>query len=357
MLQRILALDLGKYKTAAHLHCSDGRRDFRTKVATTHEELHDLIVSTDPTLVIMEACSTTWWVYDLAVDLDKEVIVTANNGPGWRWKNVRNKSDRADAAKLIKMYQSDQLEPVWAPPPEIRQMRGLLRYRKKVMEERNRQGNRIKSLFTVNGIDLPKQGAWTQRWLKVVRAHARPFSQCAPDELWRGRLSHLLVLWESLEEQLKETERVLRQIDRRHEAVELLQRENGVGPCLSEAVVAAIGDPLRFRCGKQVGCYAGLTPRQWSSGTIERSGKISKQGNSLLRTLLVEVSWIGIRTQPWMREVFERVQRGVKQRSKIAIVAVARRLLIHLWAKWRDMERARLAATPPAPELAATGMT
>jgi len=356
MLERILALDLGTCNTAAHLHCSDGRRDFRTRVKTTKQALHDLIVSTDPTLVIIETCSLTWWVYDLVVALDKEVIITANNGPGWRWKNVRNKSDRTDAAKLIKMYLSDQLEPVWAPPAAIREMRALLRYRKTLKEDRNGLGSRIRSFFTLNGIELPK-GTWTQTWLKAVRGHAKPLCECAPDELWRGCLAHLLVQWKVIQEQLDETEDVLARIARNQKGVELLRREKGVGPCLSQAVVAAIGDPLRFKSGKQVGCYAGLTPRQWSSGTMERSGHISKQGNGLLRTVLVEVSWIGIRTQPWMREVFERVQRGVKQRSKIAIVAVARRLLIHLWAKWRDMERARLAATPPAPELALNGMT
>ena len=52
-----------------------------------------------------------WWVHDLARALDKNVIVTANNGPGWRWTNLRHKSDRGDAAKLIKMHLSGQLEP------------------------------------------------------------------------------------------------------------------------------------------------------------------------------------------------------------------------------------------------------
>jgi transposase len=87
-----------------------------------------------------------------------------------------------------------------------------------------------------------------------------------------------------------------------------------------------------------VACYAGLTPRHWSSGQTERSGHISKQGNTILRSLLVEVSWLAIRHNPWLKEIYERIKRDVKGRGKIAIVAAARRLLIKLWAIWRDFE-------------------
>ena len=348
MLKRILALDLGKDKTAARLHCSDGRRDFTASIRTTRQELHDLIVSTDPTVVIIEACPVTWWVYDLATELGAEVIVTANNGPGWKWRHVRNKSDRSDAAKIIKMYLSDQLEPVWVPDHEGRQWRGLIKHRHNLVNDSKRHRNRILSLFTTQGVDLPDRSAWTQDWLNGVRAHARALADCHPEELWRGRLADLLEQYEQVERLIGQTEQVLEQIAERHEAVEVVRSPKGVGPCLSQALVAVIGDPLRFKSGKQVACYVGLTPRHWSSGTIERSGGISKQGSSLLRSLLVEVSWLGLRHQPWMQEVYDRVKRGVKERSKIAIVAVARRLLIRLWAMWRDAERERLGVISPA---------
>ncbi len=65
-------------------------------------------------------------------------------------------------------------------------------------------------------------------------------------------------------------------------------------------------------------------------------GRISKAGNPLLRELLVEIAWLGVRNKTWMREVYERVLRGSDKRKKIAIVAVARRLLVKLWAMLRD---------------------
>lgn len=345
MLDRILALDLGKSKTAARLHCTDGRADFSTVVATTPQDLHDLIVSTDPTLVIIEASMLAWWVHDLAAALDKRVMVTANNGPGWRWTNVRNKSDRGDAAKLIKMHLSGQLEPVHVPEHGVRQWRGMIHQRHDLVCDRTRLRNRITGLLTVQGIPTPVGcSAWTRKWIEQIRAQARSLDQCEPTELWRGRLEQDLKMLEHVERLVRAVEDVLEKLAATREGVALLRQEPGVGPRLSETLAAVIDDPLRFKTGRQVACYVGLTPRHWSSGDTARSGHISKQGNSLLRTLLVEVCWLGLRHNEWMREVYERVKRGVPGRSKIAIVALARRLLIRLWARWRDFERERRGA-------------
>lgn len=128
-----------------------------------------------------------------------------------------------------------------------------------------------------------------------------------------------------------------------------MQTIPGVGPRLAEALVAVIDDPGRFRNGKQVACYVGLTPRQYQSGSQDRQGGISGAGNHWLRSLLVEVSWLGRHSNPWMREVYERVCGGKASRKKIAIVAVARRLLIRCWAMLRDHE----SWSPPGGEDAA----
>jgi len=72
--------------------------------------------------------------------------------------------------------------------------------------------------------------------------------------------------------------------------VQRLQTITGVRLRLAEMVVATIDDPKRFANGKQVGAYAGLTPKQYESGTMKLQGKILGQGNKLLRSLLVEAS-------------------------------------------------------------------
>jgi transposase len=102
-----------------------------------------------------------------------------------------------------------------------------------------------------------------------------------------------------------------------------------------------------------VGCYAGLTPRRWQSGESDRQGHISRAGPPLLRQLLVQIAWTGVRHRTWMLKVYEQVCRGSEKRKKIAIVAVARRLLVKLWAMLRDGTKWKEPQRPPAAATAA----
>ncbi len=340
MITKILAIDLGKAASVMRFHCTDGRPDHTFTVPTTAQALHDQIAASGPDLVIIEACAIAWWVHDLIAAMDIKVIVTANNGPGWRWKNVRNKSDRSDAAKIIKMYLSQQLEEVHVPAHNVRQWRGLILHRQDLVHDLNMFRNRIIGLLTMQNIVLTGS-RWTRAWMEQLRALATDAYQSDDEQLWRLRLVQDLESVEVAQRHIDRIEEQLSAMAAKHEAVALLQREPGVGPRLAETVVAVIDDPLRFKSGRQVACYAGLTPRHWSSGQTERSGGISKQGNKILRTLLVEVSWLGLRHNPWLAEIHRRIKRDTAGRGKIAIVAAARRLLIKLWAIWRDFERER----------------
>ena len=338
-MDRILALDLGKNKTAVRLRVEDGRKDHTEVVPTTAAALKQVVENTRPTLVILEMSTTTYWVRDVIVKMGVEVLVTANNSPCWKWKNSDRKSDATDTDKLINLFKLKQLEPVHMPEEKIRQWRSLIAFRHSVVRSRVKAKNYIKSILCGQNVQIEDAGsAWTARWVTAVRAHAKPLAECGPEELWRGRLMLALAQLDLYDAQINEMEVQLDKIAARKAAVALLQKEPGVGPRLAEIIVAMIDDPLRFMSGKQVACYAGLTPRYWSSGQTERSGHISKQGNTLLRSLLVEVSWVAIRHNPWLKAIFEHVKKDVKGRGKIAIVAAARRLLIKLWAIWRDFE-------------------
>jgi transposase len=102
--------------------------------------------------------------------------------------------------------------------------------------------------------------------------------------------------------------------------------------------VRLLDDPKRFQNSKHVGSYAGLTPRQYQSGQMERQGRISGQGNRLLRSLLVEACWTSLRYNPWARDTYKRLLRGSPSRKTIAITALARKLLVKCWAMLREEE-------------------
>jgi transposase len=116
----------------------------------------------------------------------------------------------------------------------------------------------------------------------------------------------------------------------------LLRTIPGVGPRLAEAIVALLDQPERFQKARQVSAYVGMVPKELDSGETERRGRITKRGSRLVRSLLVEVAWAGLRYNPWVRETYQRISGGKKSRKKIAIVAVGRRLLVRCWAMLRD---------------------
>lgn len=333
----ILALDLGKNKSVACLYQSEiGEHTFRT-LATTPQALHDLLVEVEPKRVVFEAGAAAGWLADLCRALELEFQVANANHEAWRWKNVKSKTDRKDAVKLAQLSLMQQLPTVHVPKKAVRQWRSLIAYRQSLIQRRTMIKNHLRSILDREGLAWPAgKSGWTQVQLKHLAALARPLVECAPEELWRGEVDQELRQLGQVQERIAEIVAKLDDLAAADGRVELLQTAGGVGPRLAEAIVATIDDPHRFQTGKQVGCYAGLTPRQFQSGQMDRQGRISKQGNRLLRALLIEVSWAALRWNEWARATFQRLSGGnPKNRSK-AIVALARRLLVRCWAMLRD---------------------
>lgn len=141
--------------------------------------------------------------------------------------------------------------------------------------------------------------------------------------------------------------RITRELDRiaaRHPAVTLLKTIPGVGPRTAEAVVAYIDRPQRFANARQVGAYTGLVPCEDSSGGRQRLGHITREGPPTLRKLLVQAAWRGIKKCPRLAEQFDRLVAGDRDRRKIAIVAMARRLAGLMWSMMKSGEVYRRAA-------------
>jgi transposase len=121
---------------------------------------------------------------------------------------------------------------------------------------------------------------------------------------------------------------VEREASRRSD-VRRLMTHPGVGPLTALAFVLTLGPWERFGCGKQVASYLGLIPREHSSGGHQRLGHISKQGNTLLRWLLVEAAQAAVRYYPEWRSRFVRL--SLRRQRSVAIVAVARKLAVGLY--------------------------
>jgi len=336
---RILALDLGKIKSVACDYDGEsGRHEFET-IKTNGQEIHDLVLERAPERVVFEIGSAAGWIYDLVTAMDIKVQVANVNHESWRWKNTKRKNDRLDALRLAQLSAMNQLPTVYMPKREVRQKRSLITYRQTLVKRRTQIKNHIRAILDREGLKLPagKKG-WTKEQLGGLREIALPLAKAKLDSLWRGQLWLELEALSAVSLHLEQVEDKLNRLAAKDKRIVLLQSAAGVGPRLAETVVAFIDDPHRFKSCKQVGSYAGLTPRQYQSGAMDRQGRISGQGNKYLRSLLVEVSWVSLRWNPWAKQTYERICRGSASRKKIAITAVARKLLVRCWAMLRDEE-------------------
>jgi transposase len=347
---KILAIDLGKFKSVFCLSEGSAGGEQYGKVATDPGCLHDLLVKHQPDRLVIEAGPAAGWICDMAQGMKITIQVANTNDERWQWKKSKQKTDRKDALKLARLSALDCLPTVHVPSASVRQWRCLIEYRHHLVERRTAMKNNLRSIFERQGLRLPGGAkAWTAAGLAAWRKEARA-AGAAGEQWWRYQLHVELELLGQLEQKIQELESQLEELAKANKRVALLQSAPYVGPRLSEAVVAILDDPQRFKNGRQVGCYAGLTPRRWQSGTMDRQGHISHAGNRLLRKLLVEIAWLGVRGNTWMKKVYESVCRGSDKRKKIAIVAVARRLLVKLWAMLRDGTpwKEALATAPPA---------
>jgi transposase len=148
------------------------------------------------------------------------------------------------------------------------------------------------------------------------------------------RRKRLLEALDGLEAEIVELDRrVEQEAGQRPEAV-LLMTHPGVGPVTALAMVLTLGPAERFASAKQVGSYFGLIPSEDSSGGKQRLGKISKQGSSFLRFLLVEAGQTAARYDPQLKRFYRRL--AVRKNRGIAKVAVARKLATRLYLMLRE---------------------
>jgi len=333
----ILALDLGKFKSVACVYEPvSGTHRFQT-IATSPSAVHDLLVEAAPQRLVIEACSIAGWVADIARTLSIDLQVANVTAEAWKWQRVKRKTDRDDALKLAKLSMMNQLPMVHIPEPAVRQQRALIKYRHALIDRRTGIKNTIRSLLDSQGLSWPARSrGWTIAAIKELSKLSRPLAECDALNLWRGELHLELRMLEQVSALIAEADRKLNALSAKDTRVLKLKTIPGVGDRLAELVVSTIDDAHRFSNGRQVSAYAGLVPKQYQSGTMDRRGRITGQGPGLLRRMLVQVAWGMQRRQGRGKAVFEQLCHGSQTRRKQAVVALARKILIWCWAMLRD---------------------
>jgi transposase len=273
----------------------------------------------------MEATGFSRWFEGLLAELGFELWI--GDPAEIKAKRVRKqKYDREDARLLLRLMREDNFPKIWIPSPENRDLRQLLWHRHRLVQMRTRIMNQLQAL-TMNEGKRWKKKLWSERGRAMLEKLA-----LAP---WASRRrKELLDLLDRLDPPIEElTAAVEQEVHKRPEALRLMTHP-GVGPITALAYVLIIGTPERFDRGKQIGTYVGMIPTEDSSAGKQRLGHISKQGNSLLRYLLVEAAQAATRVNPHWRRRYMHL--AMRRHRSIAKVAMGRRLGIRLYWMWRN---------------------
>jgi transposase len=346
----ILALDLAKSKSVfCHFNTITGEVTFGN-VLTKRAQLRELLERLCPERVVIEICPLAGWVHDLVRELKIEIQVADPTQDAWKWKNVKRKTDQDDALKLARLSALGQLNLVHIPSPKMRQWRRLIELRHTLVVERTRCKNRIRAILLQEERHWPAgQRGWSQSQRAELNKLVRPLVECEGSELWRGVLGIELRHLEQIEGLVVEAETKLDGLAATDARTVLLRTIPGVAQRTAEVIVTAIDQARRFKTARQVASYAGLTPRRFQSGQMDRQGRISKRGSHLLRQVLNQAAWMAVRWNKHLRSVYLRISGGVAARRKLAIVAVMRKLLVTAWAMLRDAQAYRPPRVVSAP--------
>lgn len=332
----ILSMDLGKFNTVCCLYDTENRKYRFETIATKRSHLDHLLDTHPADLIVMEACGPSGWISDVCKQRGLHTIVCSTNDDAWSWKNTKRKTDRDDALKLAKMAVLDALTPVHIPKPEVRQQRMLIKYRKKLDGRITRIKNAIRALFVNQGIEIDTgKRAWCLG-RERIDSFRKPIDECGDLELWQGELDLELTQLDDLTIKMDAVEKKLAAYAKANPQIQRVMTIPGVGRKTAEALVATIDDPHRFKNARHLSSYLGMTPKQYQSGETDRSGRISKRGPRMLRSMLLECAWASTRYNAWSKLTFARIHGGSKTRRKKAGIALARKIAVIAWAMMRD---------------------
>ena len=295
-----------------------------------------------PSLIGLEATGNCHWLIDLLHDLGHEVWI--GDAAQIRASYVRKqKTDKRDAAHILKLLVEGRFPRLWVPDREQRDRRQLLIHRQKLVEIRARVKNGLQHLALNQGVQK-KARLWSKAGLETLRG--------LPLAPWASRRRQdLLGLLHALDQQIEPLDRAVTEAAEQDTNARLLMTQPGVGPITALAFVLTLGDVTRFPRGKQVASYLGLIPREHSSAERQKLGSITKQGNRMMRMLLVEAAHRAVRCDPEFRKQY--LHRCHCSPKNVAKVAAARKLAVRLYWMLRTQtgypEIVRTESSPRVP--------
>jgi transposase len=331
MSTEYIGIDLHKAFFQACAQDGTGARCWEGRWPRTAEGIGAFLAQCgDDSRVAVEASGPTWSFVDAIVGAVAQVLVVDARKTRLR-AGYAAKTDRLDARRLADALRRQSVVAVYVPPPAIRQLRELCRYRATLVRMRTALKQRLHALLLRQGLATPRVsdlfGVTGRAWLASVRV-----------EGWAGdSFAGLLALYQTIDAQLAPVEQWVQQEARRDPVAGALDAIPGIGAVLGLMIRAEVGAITRFAHPRQVASYAGLVPRVHQSGGRCVHGPITREGSPWLRWALIEAATHGTRRP----DAVGRWARGlaVRKGALKARAAIARRLCEEIFRTWVAMER------------------
>ena len=282
--------------------------------------------------VVLEATYGWYWAADVLAECGAMVHLADPLGNNWGHRRVKN--DERDATDLVDLLRMGRLAEAWIAPPELRELRELVRYRAKLVHLRTGLKAQVHAVLAKEGVAVPMTDLFGVAGQDLL-------DTCKLAEAYTVRV-------QSLREVMAVVDREIAMLQRRVDAkladdasYHAIQAIPGVGPVLGAVFVAEIGDISRFPSAHHLASWAGLTPSHRESDTTVRRGHITKQGSRLVRWAAVEA----VQRQRGPTPIRAHHHRVSDRRGKnIGRVAAARKLVTLVYYGLRDGEIRCMAA-------------
>jgi len=328
-------LDLGdKYSYLCLIDSEGGEVIEEGRLRTTPEAFRRRFASEQPLRIAIEAGTHSPWVSRVLEECGHEVLVANARKLRLIYANKR-KTDEIDAENLARLARLDPklLYPLKHRSEDSQAHMALIRSREALVGARTQLVNHVRGTVKSFGARLPKCSA---------RSFHKRAAEHIPKALWPA-VGPILETIGSLTQRIRDYERQLETIsEERYPETELLRQVEGIGPLTALTFVLTVEDPYRFAKSRSVGAYLGLVPASDKSGDRDPQKRISKEGNEMLRKLLVSSAHYILGpfgSDSDLRRHGEKIaSRGGKRAKKRAVVAVARKLSVLLHSLWLSAE-------------------
>ncbi len=333
--QMTAGLDLGdKYSYLCLIDTQSGEVVEEGRLRTTPEALRRRFASEQPLRIAIETGTHSPWVSRVLEECDHEVLVANARKLRLIYANKR-KTDEVDAENLARLARLDPklLYPIEHRGEDSQAHMAIIRSRQALVGSRTQLVNHVRGAVKSFGARLPKCPA---------RSFHKRASEHIPEALLPA-LGPILEQIGSLTERIRDYERQLEAISKeRYPETDLLRQVEGIGPLTALTFVLTLEDPYRFAKSRSVGAYLGLVPASDQSGDRDPQRRISKEGDEMLRKLLVGSAHYILGpfgSDSDLRRHGEKIaSRGGKNSKKRAAVAVARKLSVLLHSLWINAE-------------------